>query len=290
MSEEAPQRAPGGGITGSLMFLSNLEPAQGAVAPPQESKASANNYKKLMHPEINLIELLRDSRVPSRITFYLRMLETDENSDGILSVSEINNEKFTVFIEKEKKVFADYMTNLSIVSGLLAFALFSILTTSNPEPSPLVLDAVTNTGDLLFAYIFLFQIAGLAAIGAMFTSIIWLIQVLGQTPTNEDGIWCMIHNNPIIPIGLLLVSAIFTLLGEQCYIFLQYGRSIGMSTAITCSVMVVPWVYMHVSGLLKVKKNLRIRALLRIAEEDDKKAKAVDGERVLSVAPGHAQY
>ncbi|KAJ1496391.1 hypothetical protein T484DRAFT_1923396 [Baffinella frigidus] len=274
--------AGGGGLTGSLMFLSNLVPAGGApdsVAPASPAD-DAHNYKKLMHPEIHLIELLRKEAVPSRITFYLRMLEMDPNSDGILSEDEINRGAFTVFIENQKMVFASYMTNISIVSGLLAFALFSILTTSNPEPSGLVLDElITDAGIqmLLFFYVFLFQVAGLFAIGSMFTSIIWLIQVLGQTPTNEDGVYCMINNNVIIPIGLLLFSAIFTLIGEQCYIFLQYGWYIGLRTAIVCSVMVVPWVILHVSGLLAVSKNLKKRAALRVALYDGNKATLREG-------------
>jgi hypothetical protein len=234
----------GGGLTSSLMFLTNLNPAEDA--PDSVMPASQeNNYKKLIREEINLIDRLREEKVPSRITFYLRLLEMDSDDVefvGVLTEKEINRHEFTVFIEKEKIVFASYMTNISIVAGLLAFAIFSILATSNPEPSALVLDVLSNTKGLLFGYIFLFQIAGLLAIGAMFTSLIWLIQVLGQTPTNEDGIWCMIDNNAIIPIALLLVSAVVTLLGEQCYIFLQYGWAIGLSTAVTCSVMVIPWV------------------------------------------------
>jgi hypothetical protein len=89
-----------------LVYLSN--PAEGArvsdyVAPASRAKP-AHNFKQLMHPEINLIEQLRNAHDPSRIAFFLRMLEVDPDSNGVLSAEEINRDNFTEFLDKEKTV------------------------------------------------------------------------------------------------------------------------------------------------------------------------------------------
>ncbi|KAJ1482260.1 hypothetical protein T484DRAFT_3636419 [Baffinella frigidus] len=219
--------------------------------------------KTMIRPPIDLVARLRTELVPSRITFYLRLLAMDGDGDGVLGAEDIARPEFTDFIEREKCVFATYMSNLSIVSGLLAFALFSILTTSNPEPSPLVLDTLANPfqiRDLAFAYVYLCEIACMLSIGATFTCIIWIVQCLGQTPMNEDGVWFIIDNNAVVPVGLVMLATEVSLSGAQSYIFLQYGWTIGISTAITCSVMLSLWACMHLSGLVRISRNLRARA------------------------------
>ena len=240
----------------SLSYVS--DPAEGSrvsdyVAPASRAKP-AQTFKQLMHPEINLIERLRNAHDPSRIAFFLRMLEMDPDSNGVLSEEEINRDTFTEFLDKEKTVFANVMTNISIISALLAFTLFEILTGSNAEPSVWVPDAwyptsETDARGLLFWYICLFHIASTLAVFSMFTCVLWLMEIQGFTPTNEDGIWCIINNNTNIPLLLLVVSTFFTAFGGFAMLWIIYGSVIGWTLLAGFWAIFGPWAYLHLSGL-----------------------------------------
>ena len=239
-----------------LVYLSN--PAEGArvsdyVAPASRAKP-AHNFKQLMHPEINLIEQLRNAHDPSRIAFFLRMLEMDPDSNGVLSAEEINRDNFTEFLDKEKTVFANVVTNISIISALLAVVLFDIITGSHAQQSAMIPDAwypmsETDVRNLLFTYIFFCHIASSLAVLSMFTCVLWLMEIQGFTPTNEDGMWCIINNKTNIPLLLLGAATIFAGLGECAIIFLSYGWVIGWTTLAGFWAIFGPWSYLHLSGL-----------------------------------------
>ena len=210
------------------------------------------NFKKLMHEEINLIEKIRHAHLPSRITFFLRMLEMDQgDSDGVLSEEEINRDTFTEFLDKEKAVFATGVTNISIIDALLTFAMFTILAAPNVEPSAMVSHTMSETHakNLLFAYIALFQIATALSMCSMFTCVLWLMEIQECTPTNEDGIWCIINNNTSIPICLLFFAAVFTVCGELCMIFLMYGWVFGVILVAAAFPLMFSWSCLHIRGL-----------------------------------------
>ena len=175
------------------------------------------------------------------------------DSNGVLSEEEINRDNFTEFLDREKVVFASIMTNISIISALLAFEIFGIITGPNVEPSAMVPEdwypmSETMARNLLFSYIFLFKISSALAVFSMFTCVLWLMDIQGHTPTNEDGIWCIINNNTAIPILLFVASAIFALFGELSIIFLMYGWVIGWTLVGASSFIVFPWCYLHLKG------------------------------------------
>lgn len=220
---------------------------------------------QLHRPPLDLVNCLMKEIVPSRISFFLRLLEMDLSGDGKLQAKEIFNPRFKEHIESEKQIFLSYISSTSVISALFAFGQFAVILTATTDinlDSHLVDDFFSDAfnKDLLFAYLTLCEMSCLLGVMATLTCVIWCAQCQTQTPISEDAMWFIIDHNAAIPVAMLAFAVVLSVFGIQCYIFITFGYTIGAVTGAVCGSVIGLWCIVHLIDMIHIIRNLKRRA------------------------------